>query len=298
MISNLQKSILKTLAFFAAIEHPLTALEIKNWLIRENVEQKKISLSAIEREILNLDNKVIAQNGLFTLAGHEEYFQKRHFTYINSLKLMKKAKRFGGGLRHLPFVRAAALAGSVAWTNASEESDIDIFVITEPGRIYLARLFVSLYFQIFGGRRHGEKIKDRFCLNHYVATGKFMENDHNVYTALIYCNHTPIFGREEFEKIWNKNLPWMKEYLVDPGFPASHVFRYAEDKGSLIQRIFEIVLWPAAFIFEKLASYYQKKRVSQGPFVSVSQDELSFHPDSKGQRVLLKYRKLLENLTT
>jgi len=294
MLSALEKSIFQTLAFFASLEHPLTLLEIHNWLIRSEESQPPASFKEIEKTIEVLGDRIAGQNGLYTLPGNEQFFTNRHFTYINSLKLFKKAIQFGSGMRHLPFVRGAALAGSVTWTNSSEQSDIDIFIITEPGRIFLARLFVSAYFQIFGGRRHGNKIKDRFCLNHYVCSGKFFEKDRNIYTALIYANHTPIFGEEEFEKLWKKNIGWMKRFLLQPQFPSSHEFDYAKRRRSRVQKITETLSQPVAPALEKISAYFQRRRIQQGPYVSVAQDELSFHPDSKGQRALAKYQQVLE----
>jgi len=88
------------------------------------------------------------------------YDQKRH-------KLERRAKLF----RYIPYLQAAYMAGSMALGNANEGSDFDIIVVAPAGRLYTCRFFTLLVFSLLGWRTDVEsrKMKDGFCLNHFIT---------------------------------------------------------------------------------------------------------------------------------
>src|SRR3989344_5163035 len=243
----LHQSILNTLAFFAAQEQTCTLLELHVALFRVSEEQVPVSLTQLQQELDELSGKYVTlQNGIYTLADFAHLFALRHNRYINSLKLYKKSRRFVSYLRHVPFVRAAALSGSVVAGSATEESDIDLFIIVAPTRMYLARALVSAYFQLFGGRRHGGKIRKRFCLNHYVTEGVVLEHDHNFYTAVEYINLLAVFGQKIIKEFFDSNKSWISRFVLQPDFSMSVYFPYALAAPSRFQKILETLLWPLA----------------------------------------------------
>ena len=62
----------------------------------------------------------------------------------------------------MPFVRMVALSGSLAHLNADGEADLDLFVITAPGRVWSVTLTTLLRARLLGWRR-------RLCLNYVVS---------------------------------------------------------------------------------------------------------------------------------
>ena len=269
-------------------------LELYRALARIEKDQKAPTVSELYAELVLMPDRVVNKNGLYTLVGREENFNNRHNRYIASLKLLKKAKRFARGLRHMPFVRSVAVSGSVVQLAASDKSDIDIFIITAKNRIFLTRFVVSAYFQLFGGRRHGEKINRRFCLNHYVAGPSELPSDHNLYTAMLYTNFLPVCGKQVLHAFISKNISWIKEFLLCPSIPETLYFKN-NAYISPMQIVLEMLLYPFAGLAEKFASYLQRLRIKVSPTVLVSESELSFHPASKGQRILARYEQISQN---
>ena len=262
-------------------------------LIRVSPEQLPVSVNELSESLEELvPQKAARLSGLFTILGRTDLFERRHFTYINTMKLFRKADRWATFLRHVPYVRAAAISGSAAQMNSSNKSDIDLFIITAPKRIFLARFLVSAYFQLLGMRRHSDKIVARFCLNHYVITGLQMPQDKNNYTAMEYSSFISLFGYEFIEEFFRINSPWINEYFLQPQLPQSHVFEHAKSRQSPIQKFLESIFAPFAAGLERLTAFFQKRRIHQSEFVIVSDTQLSFHPDSKGQRILGKYREV------
>jgi predicted nucleotidyltransferase len=293
----LKEQILKTLKYFDVQDHPLTLLELGKYLLQakasdkqpEGQSQEKIAAKIALSEILaclegDLAGQVSNKYGFYFLTGREQIADNRWHNNLYSVTRLKRAKKFLKRVRHVPFVSAVALTGSEAINNSKQGSDIDLLVLAQTNRIWLARLFLTLYFQVFGVRRHGNKIENRFCLNHYVESGKILDHERHIYTAVEYVSLIPFFGGEEIYDFQQKNLGWIKEYLAQPYFvlqdtPAPSVFK----------KTFEFVFANALGDFwENVIGKLQAKRIKLGDSIVVEKDELSFHPGNKGRQVLEK----------
>ena len=279
----LKNSIFETLAFFDAQDLALTAMELKNNL------KTDAGPSEIEKCIdQDLRGKAENKDGLFFLRGRSELVAKRKQRYQISLLRFRKAKRYLKFLRHLPYLRAVALSGSQALLNSETGSDIDLFIITKKNRVWITRALISLYFQIIGQRRHGKHIANRFCLNHYLAAGQEIQEDRNLYTAVEYASLLPVLGSAEMDKFWQANQ-WVKEFLPHASFETKSQFFAFEFSGS--QKICETVLdYTVGPALNYLLGRYQKRRIRKQEYILVSENELSFHPGSRGQQVLKTYQ--------
>ena len=292
MLSPLATSALKTIIFFDSQDIPLTLLEIKNYLVAQTGLSEPISLAELESALgIELQSQIHHQDGLFFLAGREKLVDLRRTRYQISLLRFRKARRYLVGLRFIPFLRAVAVSGSQALMSCDTKSDIDLFIITAPRRIWLARTFVSLYFQITGQRRYAAHIANRFCLNHYLSGEAKITRDQNLYTAVEYASLMPALGIAELNKFWQDNQ-WLSGFLHNPVAQHSNIFFNYE--FSPWQKFFEGILdYTIAPILNKLLGFYQKKRIQMQDHILVSDDELSFHPGSRGQTVLARFQAKL-----
>jgi predicted nucleotidyltransferase len=87
------------------------------------------------------------------------------------LALLRKARKYCRVLRFFPGIRRVWLSGSVSMNASDADSDIDLFIETAPGRLWTARILATLYFQILGVRRYGNKVAGRFCLSFFAVDG-------------------------------------------------------------------------------------------------------------------------------
>lgn len=295
--ASLKKSILMTLALFAAQEQAPTLLEIRRVLLRSSPSQNIPSLWELKKTLeRDLSDSIARESGLYCLRGSERTFAARRGRSLNSARLLRKARRRAGGIRHLPYVRGAAVSGSSAQLNAVSDSDIDLFVIAKPGRIFTARFLVSAYFQILGLRRHGNKVSGRFCLNHYVAEDAELSDDHTPYTALLYASFLSVFGRGRFRGFFERNSDWIRKFIVNPELPISSYFKNSDREQSYFAKFLEILFFPFSGAIEALLRVMQKRRIREEQYVVVSESELAFHPGSKGQQLISRYQEILERL--
>lgn len=86
------------------------------------------------------------------------------------LQFLEKTRKYSKYVAWIPGLRLLAVCNSIAMKNAEDDSDIDLFIVTDPRRMWLVRVLVTLTFQILGVRRHGKKTTGRFCLSFFATT--------------------------------------------------------------------------------------------------------------------------------
>jgi hypothetical protein len=86
------------------------------------------------------------------------------------LKLIEKTQKYARLVSWIPGLRMMALCNSLSMYASDPDSDIDLFIVSNPGRIWLVRGLITGIFHILGVRRHGEKVVGRFCLSFFITT--------------------------------------------------------------------------------------------------------------------------------
>lgn len=292
----LKQRIIATLRFFALQEVPLTLFELHKYLLAdlktlkrhlndnwevtstdEAVEPTTINqvLSCLETQC---QDEVKSFRGYYYLSDKDNNFvTTRLHNYSYGIFREQLIKKHTLGLRRVPFLRSIGLVGSQAFGLPRVSSDIDTLIIVEPSFMWLARFFVTLYFQLAGVRRHGHKIANRFCLNHYISGPKTLDLDRNLYTAAEYIKARPIYHAGVLAEFKRNNLPWLQLF-----FPNTILFDSQKVSPSLAKRILESLFnnkfgrW-----LEHTVGAYQLRRINRSEFVVVEADELSFHPDNR-----------------
>ncbi len=292
----LKTRIIATLRFFALQDLPLTLFELHKYLLADldtikqhldadwevvSVEQaaQAVSLGQVADSLAGeCLPEVKSFRGYYYLASAPtDIVTTRLYNYLFGIRRERIIKKYTGGLRYVPFLRGMALVGSQALGLPRASSDIDVLIIVEPRFMWLARLFVTCYFQITGVRRHGDKVANRFCPNHYLAGPKTLQRDRNIYTASEYLKARPIYQAGVLAEFKQQNLPWLKLF-----FPNAVILDNKKMSHSLFKRGAEALLRNRLGLWlEKLGRAYQSRRIRRSEFVVVEDDELSFHPHNR-----------------
>ena len=144
---------------------------------------------------------------------------------------MRKLKRIAALFRFLPGIRAVAACNNLAWFSTGPTSDIDLFIVVKPGRIWTTRFLLVVPFLLFGKRFFLSE--DRLSLTPFLLEGK------DPYFAYWAASLIPVFDRGDiFENLFDQNR-WMQSYLPN-AFPravhrdctAHNQFRW--DKACLV----------------------------------------------------------------
>lgn len=230
-ISSIGKSIIKTLAYYDIFDYPLTLEEIY-----QNLERNSVSQLAIQSVIRQLCERglVFKKNDFYLLRNDEHFINRRIIGNKLAEKRIKSAYRMTKFISKFPYVRAILLSGSISKGYMEKDSDVDYFIITNPNRLWVARLLLMLFKKIF--LLNSKKI---FCINYFVDTETLEIEEKNIFTATELATLIPTYGTELYNKLYSKNI-WVRDFY--PNYPKRDTIQINDNKKSLIKRVFEKLL--------------------------------------------------------
>ncbi len=310
MIDNtdLPDRILATLRFFDLQELPLTHYEIWKYLldtpqqmslvIDDHYELKnvietepRVGLQDVLQYIAQLtqQGQIETDKGFYAMPGRKDLIATRLSNYGNGLVRERRVRRYLTLAKHLPFMRGIALAGSQPLGQQRPTSDIDLFIMTDSKFMWSGRTFLTAYFQLLGMRRHGKKIANRFCLNHYLAKPREVDAERNLYKAMEYLKLRPVVYGQTILKFQQANAKWMKIFFPNLDFTKPTQQQSQSKFQKALEQIY--IALGGHYIEQKLGAW-QLARIRQDKFIFVREDELSFHPESKHEALLSGFFKL------
>ncbi len=200
---------------------------------------------------------------------HSTVESRRQRLVVSESKL-KIALRAVKKIRSVPFLRAVFVCNSVGSGLAHDGSDIDFFIISFPGRIWLVRFFTNLILKFWGLRTFGKKHKNKICLSFFVDEKNLdlqplcaVKND----IHFIYWLHqmVPIYDPDNLYFSFLKANSWTNDYLPNVSRKSKSLYLNAAPKGkagALWQRAWE-TMWLGSYgnILEKQAKQFQLARL-------------------------------------
>lgn len=298
---NLKESILKTIAYFDIFDFPLTAEEIKNYLYKHNnpIHIKEIKGVLVEMTENGLIERI---RDYYLLKNRGKIVETRKTRKFISEKFWQRVNLYSKHMNSVPFVRMLAVCNNLAYNNASEESDIDLFIVIEPGRMWIARLIITAILQFHGVRRHGNKIKGRFCLSFFITTNKLnMEPlqipNEDPYLAYWTQNLTPFYGKDVYHEFKRLNQDWLKDKYSLNFNEDSERYLCAIPKNKFKNFIEFVLNGKMGNLFEEFLKKTLKKKtlrsmnsLSSDADVIVNDDMLKFHNHDKRREYLKKFK--------
>lgn len=260
---NFKQAILSTFAFFDMFDYPLSREEVEECLYKLPLDEHQIELYLKNSAALSYSD------GLYCLKGNEEAFFKMHERRKLAKKYWQRVNKFRKIFNIIPFIRLVAVANNLSYDNPTKKSDIDLVVVTKPGRMFIARTLLTIWIHIFGVRRHGQKIQGRFCLSFYLTEDNLnMDSiafEHDIYLAYWLKTMQPVCGDyQTYIDLIDHNRRFLESFFATPiNYQKRH---YRTNRGWIRAiRRFQEKLLRNKFgdrIEEKLRSW-QMKRMQQ-----------------------------------
>lgn len=258
--TDMEKVIVRTIAFFDLFDFPITSWEIWNLGIWEN---KNIKLT----EIIESLEKLISQRSIekeecyYFLKGRKQSVDIRKNRYNYYQRKIKRLKIVTKIFFLLPWIKFIALGNNIGPNNLKDGSDIDVFVISSEKRIWLSRLYCAGLMKLAGMRPKQGDERDKICLNFYLDETKMdlnkfalNKNEFDIYLMYWLAFLRPIEDRDRiYEKLIYSN-DWLVNYLSN-WQPYSSVI--SKKKLNLVN------LMPSKFIdiLEMWSRKWQEKRL-------------------------------------
>jgi hypothetical protein len=227
-LNPLSKNILRVLLYFDIFHHPLKADEIF-----QCCSEPSLSLSQVENELSFLISQdfISQDKKYFFLENKKQVVLRRMDGEDRAEKSLRTAQRFTRLIASFPFVRGVCISGSLSKGYMDHQADIDYFIITKPGRLWLSRTFLVLFKKIFllNSRKY-------FCLNYFVDDENLRIPDKNFFTATELVFILPTYNYELYSQLMERNK-WVRDYY--PYFPKRGDTGIVSKRPSLLKKTME-----------------------------------------------------------
>ncbi|UII34360.1 nucleotidyltransferase domain-containing protein [Fulvivirga ulvae] len=201
--SQLSDDLLKTLLYFDVFQYPLTKDELL-FFCPAACEDAQVDLALVEL----IDKGMIYKFERFYSLHNAPALVERRLAGNNlATQRMKTAKRVSRLISWFPFVRSVMLSGSISKGYMDKGSDLDFFIVTAPGKLWITRMFLVLFKRIFLFNSH-----KNFCVNYFIDTENLEIEEQNLFTAIESVTLIPTYGENCYYEFWTANQ-WVQNYF-------------------------------------------------------------------------------------
>ena len=217
---------------------------------------------------------------------------------------LKEIERLKSTFQSIPFVEQVFLCNSISFNALDKNSDIDLFIITEPWRIRTVKFRSMILFTLKWAKRFWKKSRKKICLSFFITSDS--QNLYpislpslDIYLAYRIAHLVLIYQPDEEINIsFFENNKWVKWIL--PNYQEKQTislwinpFHWNTKFKNIMETLWDWFLWN---IFERIVKHIQKsiirlKRIRNPVWnkdVIVSDSMLKFHQDIR-EKVSLKY---------
>ena len=285
----LRRAILVTLIYADLFDHALTRDEIHRYLIGHAVSAA--AAVAILDDDAELRFHIAQTEGRFHLNGRPHFADIRRERVAASADLWPVAKRYGARIARLPFVRLVGVTGALAMNNARPDDDIDLFILAQPGRLWLCRLLVLGMVKLAARRGYV------LCPNFLLSTGHLRLSERNLFTAHEVVQMVPL-ERNHWYRAFIEANSWVADFLPNAFAGVTAEARRASFRPMPARLVAGLL---SARVFDPLERWEMRRKVRrlnrrlehEGGSVAFSPDECRGHFAAHDAHVLAAYRQRL-----
>ena len=298
--TRLEQSVFKTVAWFSLFGYPLTVFEVHKWLIEPDGRYDLAQVYKVLETSEWLSRRVWQEGAFVSLRGtdrHEGQVARRHERFLDAVRKYRLARRASAYMKLVPGVRAVSVGNTLAFWHTDETSDIDLFIVTSPGRLWSSRLLLVLPFVLLGKRPGTPGVKDPFCFSFFVDADSLqleslcLERDY--YMAMWVKSLVPLFDRSGVMGEVARVNRW-----ADVMHPHA--------RGRCVHGAHETASVPSFGVqprlFDRVCASFQRKRLpaliadqaNQDSCVVVSDQVLKFHTNDRREQYRDAYERIIE----
>lgn len=243
-----ETDVLRTIMYFDIFSYPVTLEEVFHCSSIPDTTLPRIHQTV---------RKLAAKNWLFIndryigLSDSPELIRRRIEGNHLARQKMVRAMRISAFIGNFPFVRSVYLSGSISKGFMTRDADIDYFIITRPGRLWVARTMLVLFKKIFLLNSH-----KYFCVNYFIDTNHLEIEEKNVFTATELSFLIPSYGKEYYSELMQAN-EWKKRFM--PVFPPRDIDHIPVHKPSMLKALVEKLL--SGKPGERLDHFFMRKTI-------------------------------------
>lgn len=254
MKSDLELSIYRTTAYFAHFHYPLTSFEIWKWLLEPSKSYTFAQVFAALDGSDWLKEKLAFSEGFYGLGDVKMQVSSRQERLLNAFQKYAKLKWVLAIVGRMPYIDGIAVCNSLAFHHTLPKSDIDLFIVARPGRIWSARFFATAPLMLLR-QRPGERAEDPVCLSFFVTPqtfdfGKLKIGEKDPYLAYWCRTLIPLLDRSG----------WTRQFLAENSWGEGILPHAQPVKRARLFRARPRMKLPGTPLSETLAAKIQEEK--------------------------------------
>ena len=195
----------------------------------------------------------------------------------------KKFEKYMKFISWIPWLRMVGIGNTISMNCAKSSSDIDLYIVSTPNRMWSVRILITLIFQILRVRKNDKYHAGRFCLSFFSTTQaldfwKFALT-HDIYLFFWIVYFKPIIDiNNTYEAFINQNKSWADFWEYKKNISENKKYikfsrNFPENNNSKIWNFIEKLL--KKIFLPKTLAHYEKIGKPYG--IIISDDMLKFH---------------------
>jgi hypothetical protein len=214
--SAVENAVLQAVAYGDVFDYPLTAGQVHRYLV--GVRSSPSTVRHLLDDGDALSGQLARGRGFYFLPGRGEIVDTRLRRAEISARAWPTARRYGRIISRLPFIHMVAVSGALTMNNMETSTDIDFFIVTEHGRLWVSRAMVIAVVKLAEGNGHV------ICPNYFLSSRCLALSKRTLFTAHELAQMVPIHGLDVYRQMCRLNS-WAARFLpnafADAG-PAGH----------------------------------------------------------------------------
>jgi len=213
----IERSAVATLLYFDIFNHPLTVDETFSFLPQNSITADELRAAIVGSATIDHHD-----GDLLMLRGRPESFlTQRHEKRQYATTLWPRAQTVARLIACFPFVRGLFVSGSLSKDATDRNADIDWFIVTEPGRLWICKMLLTVFRRtlLLNNTKY-------FCTNYYISSDKLEIPDRNVFIATEIATARPLLNAELATRFFRANR-WISEFLPNAKAPSTAMVIHA-----------------------------------------------------------------------
>lgn len=199
-----EEAVVRAVLYADIFDFPVTRDEVFASLVGHKVSRQAADL-AIDRALA--DGYALETDGTYLYAkGRSDTVLTRARRAVTARTAWRRARFYGRLIWAIPCVRMVAVTGALAVNNVDGRDDIDYFIVTAPGRLWMTRGMIVLLSRL--ARIRG----DALCPNFLVTTQALALGSHDIYSAHELAQMVPLHGASTLTQLLAQN-DWYLDFL-------------------------------------------------------------------------------------
>ncbi len=282
-----ERAFLQSVVYAALFDYPLTPGQLSESLLGQRANEAML-LQWYDHSVY-LRATVDFVDGYFFPRGRHDVLDTRAEREAISRTMLREMAQPLKLITGMPFVRLVALSGSLAHLNASNDADMDLFVITSPGRVWTVTVVTLAVARLRGWRK-------RLCLNYVISERALWIAPADLFSANQIVHLRPITGSEAYRRFLEANHFVERFY---PNFLPRPVEQEGRPPSRLLEHALNLTVGPIA---ERLCHWLYRAYLRRRAHTWKSRDQvrlerecLKLHTSSHRREVMERFEQALED---